>query len=430
MIAPSIQFKHTQLKAMPLGEHPEKKGKVLLGSLEWLLGRDLIAYKPLGQGMDSKQTEPVECPTCHFAIMNPPFTAREKRHKQKDPETEKKLREREKKIGKDLSLISSHNTNGFIELVHKYIDPKIGKAGLVLPASTASLLPAKETRIWLAKHFHIPYLIVTYDAERIFFSGNTNQGEMLLVLERKKKAPAPTKVVKLHNNPKHETDAFICAKSIGRGEGIDEFGKVDEIQPAEMKKGDWSATQFLSNDLYRIAKQIPKYWTSTLGKQIKVKQMRGHSSDLEDCHPGELHATPCLWKHDANYCDKMEVEPDCWVKPKEDKAKKFESILQKVSQLKITERINLPTIKTFACRTAVPSIGCSWSTAEVVPPPPLCFRSGSRKSRLPHPQQHARQSGNDCDKSKQETQLPAIPNTRTQPRSDAVIEWDEAVGVR
>ena len=188
---------------MPLGKHPERKTEVRLGSLEMLLNDkdELFFYPPLGQGAD-RQTEPVECDTFHFAIMNPPFTIREKRHKQKDPKTEKKLREREKQIRQDLSLSSSHNTNGFIELVHKYIDPQTGKAGLVLPASTSTLLPAQETRIWLAKHFHIPYIIVSYDPKRIFFSGNTNQGEMLLVLERKKKTTTPTQVIKLTKNPR------------------------------------------------------------------------------------------------------------------------------------------------------------------------------------------------------------------------------------
>ena len=391
MIAPSVKFKHTQLRAMPLGEHPEKKKFVRLGSLELLLDNkdDLFFYPPLGHGID-RQPEPIHMPASfHFAIMNPPFTIEYKRFKQFKPnqktdekkegkedepskkeneiDVEKKLRKREQSIQRDLRISGSHNTTGFIELVHKYIDPKIGKAGLVLPASTATLLPGKETRIWLAKHFHIQYLVISYDPKRIFFSGKTNQGEMLLVLKRKKNNPKPTKVIKLTANPVYESDANLVASAIldDSGKFLSQYAKVDEIQPEEMKRGDWSATQFLSNDLYRIALDIPKYWTSTLGKQILVKQMRGHSSDLEDCHPGEMYAKPCLWKHDIDYCKTLEVQPDCHVKPKENKAKKFESILRKVSQLKITERINLPTIKNFAIRTTVPSIGCSWSTAKV-----------------------------------------------------------------
>ena len=369
MIAPSVQFDKTQLRSMPLGEHPERKEEVRLGSLEMLLDNkdELFFYPHLGQRLEDNQPEPVQCDTFHFAIMNPPFTAREKRHKQKDLKTEKKLREREKQIRQDLNLSGTHNTNGFIELIHKYIDPQTGKIGLVLPASTATLLPAQETRIWLAKHFHIQYIIVSYDPKRIFFSGNTAQGEMLLVLCRKKKTPTPTQVIKLTDNPVHESDAYLCARSIlsGQEERLEKYGEVDEISLADMEKGDWSATQFLSKDLYRIALQIPNHWTSSFEKQIKIKQMRGHSSDLEKCHPGKLHATPCLWHQNVDYCDKLEVQPDCHVQPKKNKAKKFESILQKVSRLKITERIRFTTIKNFACRTTKPSISCSWSTVQV-----------------------------------------------------------------
>ena len=364
MIAPGVKFENTQLRSMMLGV-PEGETEARLGSLEMLRGMDDLVFNPpiIAKKPDSPEQE-VECDKFDFAIMNPPFTAREKRHKQKDKQTEKRLREREKKIRRDLNLSGTHNTNGFIELVHKYIDPKTGKAGIVLPASTATLLPAKETRKWLPKHFHIPYIIVTYDAARIFFSGNTDQGEMLLVLERKKKIPTATKVIKLADNPATEWDAVQCASQILDGEG-QEWGEVDNISPANMASGDWSATQFLSNELYRIALEIPNHWTDTLGQQIKIKQMRGHSSDLQKCDSRELHATHCLWHQDTDYCDKMEVQPDCWVKPKEDKANKFESILQKVSRLKITERIRFTTIKNFACRTAKPSISCSWSTAQV-----------------------------------------------------------------
>ena len=388
MIAPSVQFDKTQLRGMPLGEQPERKEEVRLGSLEMLLDNkdDWYFYQPLGQGelfsrhslgqkLDS-QTEPVECEKFDFAIMNPPFTIEYKRYKQKDPETEEKLREREKQIRQDLKLSGSHNTTGFIELVHKYIDPKIGKAGLVLPASTSTLLPAEETRIWLAKHFHIPYIIVSYDPERIFFSGNTAQGEMLLVLERKKKTRAATQVIKLHNNPVHESDAYLCARAIisGKEERLEKYGEVDKISPANMERGDWSATQFLSNDLYRIALEILNHWASSFEKQIKIKQMgrgvRGCAQIAK--HRREMYLMPALWYHKTDYCDKLEVKPDCHVKPKKktkDAVAKFEKVCENATQLKIAERIDPSTVKNFACRTTVPSLNSGWSTVQVVDTP-------------------------------------------------------------
>ena len=369
MIAPAVAFDKTQLHSMMLGV-PKGETEARLGSLEMLRGMDDLIYNPpvTAKKPDSKEKE-IECKQFHFAIVNPPFTMREKRHKQMNKQTEKKLREREKKIGKDLSLSSSHNTNGFIELVHKYIDPQTGKAGIVLPLSTGSTLPAKETREWLPKHFHIQYIIVSYDPERCFFSGNTTISEMLLVLERKKKIPTPTKVIKLFDNPATEVDAVQCAKDIYRGvpEEWKKWGEVDEIQPANIEKGDWSATQFLSNKLYRIALEIYNYWNSTLGKQVKIKSIEGTIRSVKDCDSRELHATPALWYHNTNHCDKMEVKPDRCISPKETGIKhRIIKSLQLTSRLKIAERVRLTTVKNFACRTTVPSVGGAWCASEAV----------------------------------------------------------------
>ncbi len=367
MIAPGVKFENTQLRSMMLGV-PEGETEARLGSLEMLRGMDDLFFNPpvTAKKPDSKEKK-IECKQFHFAIMNPPFTIKFKRHKQKDPETEKKLREREKKIGKDLSLSSSHNTNGFIELVHKYIDPKIGKAGLVAPAMIASGETGQDFRIWLAEHFHIQYLIVSYDPRRIFFSGHTNIGEMLLVLKRKKKTPTPTKVIKLTDNPVYESDANLCADAIldDSGKFLSQYGKVDEIQPEEMKRGDWNATQFLSNDLYRIALQIPTYWTSSFGQQIKILHRTQIiiGAEIAD-HPGEMYAKPALWYHDTNYCKTLEVQPDCHAVPKKTNPEVFK-FLKNPSRLKIAWRINFPTIKNFACRTTVPSVSASWATIKV-----------------------------------------------------------------
>ena len=381
MIAPSVQFDKTQLRGMPLGEQPERKEEVRLGSLEMLLDNrdDWYFYQPLGQGelfsrhslgqkLDS-QTEPVECEKFDFAIMNPPFTIREKRHKQKDKKTEKKLREREEYFRQiNPAMSAAGNSTAFIALVHKYMDPQTGKAGIVLPTTITSGVSSHKARLWLSKHFHIPYIIVSYDPERIFFSGLTTITEMLLVLERKKKIPKPTQVVKLHNNPIHETDAYLCVRAIlsGQEERWEKYGEVDKISPADMRRGDWSATQFLSNDLYRISKNIPNHWTSTLDKQVKIK-MRGAIVRIgaQKCDHRKMHATPCLYSHKTAYCDKMEVNPDSHVKPKKDKPN-FVNSLEKVSRLKIAERVRLTTVKNFACRTTVPSVGSEWYTTEVV----------------------------------------------------------------
>ena len=375
MIAPAVAFDKTQLYSMVLGlSEGEKEGRI--GSLEMLRGMDDLIYNPpvIGKKQNSKE-RPVECKQFHFAIMNPPYTRMAIRHKQErfkkkkkdDVDVEKKLREREQYLRQiNPAMSAAGNSTAFFALVDKYIDPKTGKAGIVLPSMIPSGETSKDFRIWLPKHFHILYIIVSYDPKRIFFSGNTNIGEMLLVLERKKKSTRGTKVVKLFNNPDTEVDAVQCAKAIYRGEDLEEWGEVDEISAADMEKGDWSATQFLNKDLYRIAKDIPNYWTSSFGNQINILHRTQIIIGAQKCkNPRELHATPCLWYHDTDYCDKMEVKPDCHVKPKKTNPEVLK-FLENPSRLKIAWRIRFTTIKNFVCRTTVSSVSASWATIEVV----------------------------------------------------------------
>ena len=369
MISPAVAFDKTQLHSLMLGI-PEGEIEARLGSLEMLRGMDdLVHNPPVISKPQDRPEQPIECQQFHLAIMNPPFTRMAVRHKQKDKQIEKRLREREQYLRQiNPAMSAAGNSTAFLALVDKYIDRQAGKAGIVLPAMIPSGETGKDFRVWLPKHFHVQYIIVSYDPKRIFFSGNTNIGEMLLVLDRKKKTPTPTKVIKLHNNPATEVDGMQCAKDIYRNvpEEWKKWGEVYEIQPTDMEKGDWSATQFLSNELYRIALQIPKHWTSSFGNQINILHRTQIIIGAQKCkNPRELHATPCLWYHNTNYCDKLEVKPDCYIKPKKANPEVLK-FLHNSSRLKIAWRIRFTTIKNFACRTTVPSVSASWATVEVV----------------------------------------------------------------
>ncbi len=374
MISPSIAFKHMHLYSMVYGV-PKGKSEARIGSLEMipLEGLNLITEKNesylnppvIARKVDSPPA-PIECDQFHMTIMNPPFTRKEIRNKQKDKKTEKLLREREAKLStEEIKLNSSAGTAiGFLAIADKYLHPSTGKAALILPTTFSGGLPPKIARIRLAKKFHVKNIIVSYDPQRIGFSGNTKIGEMMLVLERRKSGKA-TKVIKLTQNPDNESEAIQCAKDILRGRG-DNWGTVDEIPRGDMEKGDWSAVQFVSNELYRIAKEIPKQWKSRFGNQVKTKILRNEVlGKAQKCDPREMQATHALYNHCTNHCDKLEVKPDCFIRPNETNTN-FDKSLLKIGYLKITERACLTTIKNVACRTTVPSLGCWWYGAEVV----------------------------------------------------------------
>ena len=54
--------------------------------------------------------------------------------------------------------------------------------------SMYTTIPAATHR-YLAERFHIKYLVVSHDPQRIFQSGNTDIGEMLVIMERKTNTP-------------------------------------------------------------------------------------------------------------------------------------------------------------------------------------------------------------------------------------------------
>ncbi len=373
MMAPSVAFSKMHLYSLTLGIDP-KDGKPKLGALELLeeLGQLSLNPRPLTGTRIDADPAPIEVDKFHMAIMNPPYTRGDIRHKQLDPTTEKQLRMREAQLYHNQPMNQSSNANGFFVLAEKYLETN-GRVAFVMPMAMSTNPSAYKMRRWLAKRFFIQYIIISYDPKRIFHSGNTGIGEMLVVLKRKPNGRTPhTKVIKLTSNPNTASGAAACASSI-RHRDVEkhQLGIIDRIHPKEMAAGNWNAVQFTSNELYRIAEEIPKQWNSTLGNQVKIQMSGGSVRRFSrKCHPDELYATPAIYRHDALYhSNKMEVEPDCHVCPKEHDDPSILKILGKVNRLHIGWRIYLRTIKNFACRTTVPAVGSEWCEMEIIAPP-------------------------------------------------------------
>ena len=366
MMAPSVAFHKMHLYSLTLGL--DQDGKAKLGSLELLQELKQLSLNPrpiTGTRIDAEPA-PIEVEQFHMAIMNPPFTRGDIRHKQLDRNIEKRLREREAQLYFNLPMDQSSNANGFFVLAEKYLAHGNGRLAFVVPTATATNPSALPTRKMLAEKFYIKYLIVSYDPKRIYFSGNTSIGEMLVVMERKKdgKTP-PTHVIKLTTNPNTASGAAACASSILEGKIKEhQWGVIDRISPKEMAAGNWNAVQFTSNELYRIAEK--ELWNSQLKNQIIIDPMGRPIRNTKKCHPNAIHATPALYDTKVTHCNKLEVDPDCHVHPPEHLPNLVKT-LQKANYLHLTERIRLTTVKNVACRTTVPAVSSGWATASVVP---------------------------------------------------------------
>ena len=366
MMAPSIAFHKMHLYSLTLGI--DKDGKPKLGSLEMLQELKQLSLNPrpiTGTRIDAEPA-PIEVEKFHMAIMNPPYTRGDIRHKQLDRNIEKRLREREAQLYFSLPMDQSSNANGFFVLAEKYLAHGNGRLAFVVPTATATNPSALPTRKMLAEKFYIKYLIVSYDPKRIYFSGNTSIGEMLVVLERKRNGKTPpTNIIKLTTNPDTASGAAACASSIlQRDLEKHQWGIVDRIHPKEMAAGNWNAVQFTSNELYQIAEK--ELWNSQLKNQIIIDPMGRPIRNTKKCHPNAIYATPALYDTNVEHCNKLEVEPDCYVHPP-DSLPNLIKTLQKANYLHLAERIRLTTVKNVACRTTVPAVSSGWATASVVP---------------------------------------------------------------
>ena len=367
MIAPSVTFRNMHLYSMLLGMGPED-GQPKLGSLEMLEGMHQMSFNPrptTGTRIDAAPA-PIETEAFNMAIMNPPFTRGDKRHTQFDNATENALRIRESQFYKGLPMDQSSNANGFFVLADKYLDSERGRLAFVVPTTTATNPSAAATRRYMAERFHIKYLIVSYDPQRFFQSGNTSIGEMLVVMERRHKDEhRPTTVVKLTTNPATASDASACANSIIQGlASIHQWGTVDQISPDRIANGDWNAIQFASNELYRIASQ--DLWKTQLRNQVIIGPLGRPIRNAQKCNADAINATPALYDHDVEHCNRMEVGPDCYVQPKPGD-KSLINTLRNVNHLHLPERIRLTTVKNTACRTTIPTVGSAWATVATIP---------------------------------------------------------------
>ena len=192
-----------------------------------------------------------------------------------------------------------------------------------------------------------------------------------------------TTVIKLTTKPAAARAAAACASSIIGGQ-VEEhrWGTVDYISPEDIRQGNWNAVQFTSNELYRTASQ--ELWGSTLKNQVVLgPQGSMIRTGTDRCRPEDVGATPALYNHNVEHCNRLEVSPDCYVRPKSHKPSAANT-LRRANYLKFPERVRLTTVKNMVCRTTQASVGSAWvgrfppyMSQEPTPPP---WRRPSRSS--------------------------------------------------
>ena len=203
LLSPTTQFRNMKIGRALLGV--DAAGDTFLGSLEfldrqprlmpWPGGAQAVSQVDSGDAMAA--AEPAD-----LVIMNPPFTRDSLRHDQFSKADEKKIKDREKALFANKPTYMAGNSGAFLVLAEHINKTDTGVLAVVLPLVAATDKSGLEVRRYLASHYYIETIVSSHDTERIYFSENTDIGEMLVICRRwpESKGPKPpTMVVNLGN---------------------------------------------------------------------------------------------------------------------------------------------------------------------------------------------------------------------------------------
>ena len=244
---------------------------------------------------------------------------------------------------------------------------------VILPLVSATDMSGLEIRRFLGRNYHVEYIVSSHDPERIYFSENTDIGEILLVCRRWNTGEGPkppTRVVNLVRNPSTPTDAIATAWAIHDGSVLSQgLGTVQEVQSSSIEAGDWGAVQFLSPYLRASFTDLVDgalFDTVHIGEIARIgpEGRRIRDAFRRSTLPG-ADGMSALWLHDTAVTQSLASEPDTQLEVKSEKAHLAQKYWQQRSRLLLTHRLRLNTGRVNCVRLDVPVVGSSWTTCNL-----------------------------------------------------------------
>ena len=374
MLSPSTEFRSMNIHQARLDVI---NGSAYLGSLEFLRGQARLASWPspsrhVEPDRRQEEDEDITPPAMDLVIMNPPFTRDSLRYHQFESSHKLSLKRSEMALLDQLSDLErqaarrSGIANAFMVLSKHLLKSESGVLACVLPTTIATNPAAFYTRKFLAKKFHVRYVVVPHVVDRCSFSENTGISDMLLVAQAKNEsnASAPTRVVKLRFNPNTPADAISLASNIARG-ALGDDGVVAEVESARMLEGDWGAVQFLSQHL------VDEFDELRDGRMFNAV----NASELFDVGPAgqrirdafrRVDTAPsprreALWDHKGDIQRTMNSVPDNFIVSKDTKESLADRYWERRSHLLLPNRLALPNARVSSVFSETRVVGSAWS---------------------------------------------------------------------
>ncbi len=369
LLSPTTQFRNMKIGRTFLGV--DDFGKAYLGSLEFLDRQVMLIPWPSSVQAVSQVESGEEMPhiqSADLVIMNPPFTRVSLRHDQFTSTEEKKLREREKYLFGKGPVDLSHNGGAFLYLAESIAKRDKGGIATILPLVGATNYSTQGIRRYLAERFHIETIVTSHDPERIYFSENTDIGEMLLICRRwpvEGGPKPPTTFVNLAENPATPSRAITFARAIRSGSLVgSRIGTVQQWPHVKIEAGDWGAVQFLSPFLctqYVDLKEGKFFPTVKLGT---IAEIGPEGRRIRDTYTiSELPdkaGRNALWQHDTERTQSMAAQWDWHIIAKPQKAHLADRYWEQRGTLLLPQRMRLNTVRTLSVRLGMPVVGSLW----------------------------------------------------------------------
>ncbi|MXX79507.1 MAG: SAM-dependent DNA methyltransferase [Chloroflexi bacterium] len=368
MLSPRTQFNKMRIYRTYLGVYG---GVPYLGSLEFLEGQArLIDWPQLSSQVDddSAAQPPEQPPAMDLVIMNPPFTVDRLRHNQLGPNEKKSMGERERRLFDSLEAGSvvdmTANSGAFAVLAEHLLKAKSGSIAMVMPGMIPTAPSGAGIRKYLADRFHIDTIVSSHDPQRIYFSENTDIGEVLIVCRRSDSntPKPPTRVVNLVRNPSTPIEALNVLSQMRGGASSDLTEQL--VDAVRMGIGDWNAVNFLSpflTDAFRsLADAATPLLTLSDIAEIGPHRRRPHEAFSRSDLPTSS-GRQALWFHKTDITQSMRAKPDSHLEQKEGKRSMADRYWEQRSRLLIANRLWLPSARVGAVLLDYAVLGSLWT---------------------------------------------------------------------
>jgi len=385
--APSVNYSRMNLHTMRHG--PQDDGTVKAGALEILRSRDdgtaptLFSMASRLQGTDTLGAQweadgigsDFQPKDVDLVIMNPPFTANDKRGEKFTGEARKRMQERELRIRDELlkrdqeagEVINTNSIRTFFTPLADQVLSDRGTVAKVLPATACIGASGEPERRFLAERFNVERVVTSHDPKRVNFSENTGIHESLLICRRRDgttRAAPTTEFVSLRLMPATAEEAIDAADAIDAG---NEAWGSRTFWPAErMQAGDWTPVQWYDGSLADAVRRIedsPEL--ELLGERHGIGPTGQAAQDSwrkcdETTPPKDPSALRVFASVSAGLRQTMSAEPEQWAKPGGRRAHLWRNVRDQASTLLVAVRFRTTNGRLTALRSGESTFGFGW----------------------------------------------------------------------